>query len=157
MTRLIVVLGGLTMLSLGMASSPVAVDSVLLVESAVDLVAACQSECVPCNNEKGHEAEANKEGPLASEPHPCEELDPCDDKTVCFSSLSEPEDNQSEAVRKAVLNHDYGRLAILVGAHPGRVVFNHARAAVQLVDCKGKVVAHYPVPRAAFAEASRAD
>jgi hypothetical protein len=128
-------------------------DRALLVPSSIDL-RACQSRCDPCNNEMGHELVEDSGGPLAGAPHKCESLDPCDDKTVCDPEAPEPTPdalaaNEAEAIRVAVVEQQYRVLERYVVAMPDRVTLNVGRSAIQLLDCAGQVIAHYPIPNSA--------
>ncbi|MGH7554889.1 MAG: hypothetical protein ACREMQ_17960 [Longimicrobiales bacterium] len=135
-------------------------DELLIVPSSIDLLAPCRSECKPCTSGMGHKlVEDTVDGPLSAEPHDCDPDDPCDDKSVCDPHAPAPSPEQvasaggddSDAVRVAVLERRYDDLAQLVRARPDKITINEKRSAVQLLDCAGKVVAHYPIPQAAVA------
>jgi hypothetical protein len=79
-------------------------------------------------------------------------LDPCDSKPVCDpdSPAPAPEEavvtaTDAEIVRRAIAEGKHGRLAQLVHADPTHVLVNAERSAVQLINCVGDVVAHFPI------------
>lgn len=50
-----------------------------------------------------------------------------------------------ETIRLALVRNDSRGLEQLMQEHPGRIVFNSARAALQVFGCGGEVLAHFPV------------
>ena len=65
------------------------------------------------------------------------------DVPVSPETLTQPE--LIESVRPAVLAQDAGRLGTLAAKYPSWVRLNRERAAIQVANCKGRVVAHLPL------------
>jgi len=65
------------------------------------------------------------------------------DVPVSPETLTQPE--LIESVRLAVLAKDAARLGTLTAKYPSWIKLNQERAAIQVANCKGRVVAHLPL------------
>jgi hypothetical protein len=123
----------------------------LLIESTLDL-SVCVSKCVLCNNNKGHELVADTDGPLTTDTHGCEPSDPCDHQSVCQPDFAMHADQavDQERLRIALLQNRHELIAQLVSSNEA-ISLNRSRSAVQVMDCTGSVVGHYPLGAASMA------